>query len=91
MKKHLTIKVTGKVQGVYYRASAAEEARKLGLTGLVRNEPDGSVYLEAEGPEEALQTFVAWCRRGPARAVVKEVLVAEGALKNYAAFQIVRL
>ncbi|GIV38188.1 MAG: acylphosphatase [Cyclobacteriaceae bacterium] len=90
MKKHLTIKVTGKVQGVYYRASAAEEARLLGIAGLVRNEPDGSVYLEAEGPEEALQTFVAWCRRGPARARVNNIEVSEGNLKNYTSFEIVR-
>jgi acylphosphatase len=90
MKKHLVIRVTGKVQGVYYRASAAEQARKLGIAGIVRNEPDGSVYLEAEGDEEALQAFVSWCRKGPPRARVETLSANEGTLKNYTTFEIVR-
>lgn len=89
-KKHFAIRITGKVQGVYYRASAAEEARRLQLTGFVRNEPDGSVYLEAEGEEEALQQLVAWCRKGPPRARVEQVVVNEGELKHFVSFEIRR-
>ncbi len=89
-KKHYAIRVTGKVQGVYYRASAAEEARRLGLTGFVRNEPDGSVYLEAEGEEEALHQMVAWCQKGPPRARVDQVVVNEGGLQHFISFEIRR-
>lgn len=89
-KKHFAIRVTGKVQGVYYRASALEEARSLGLAGFVRNEPDGSVYLEAEGEEEALYQLVAWCKKGPPRARVDQVVVNEGGLKDFTSFEIRR-
>jgi acylphosphatase len=65
---HLT--VTGRVQGVYYRASAAQRARELGLAGWVRNLPDGGVEALAEGPRADLEAFVAWCRRGPPAARV---------------------
>lgn len=60
-----SIKITGRVQGVGFRYSTLSEARRMGLTGFVRNMPDGSVYIEAEGPVETLNTFVAWCRKGP--------------------------
>lgn len=70
MIRSVTIKVSGQVQGVFFRESARSEARKLGLTGLVRNEADGSVFLAAEGSEEALQKFVDWCRHGPPMAKV---------------------
>ena len=52
--KHLSIRVTGKVQGVFFRASTREEAQRLGLCGWVRNEADGSVRIEAEGDEPLL-------------------------------------
>lgn len=85
---HYVIHVTGRVQGVYYRASAHAEASRLSLHGFVRNEEDGSVYAEAEGPKEALDRFVAWCRRGPARAIVESVHVSEDALRGYRGFHI---
>lgn len=89
-KKHFAISITGKVQGVYFRATAADEARKLGLTGFVRNESDGSVYIEAEGEEEALQKLVDWSKHGPPRAQVEEVQVKEGVLKHFISFDIRR-
>lgn len=73
-----TIRVFGKVQGVFFRRSAREEARRLGLAGFARNEPDGSVYLEVEGDESALARFVAWCETGPVGARVERVEVREG-------------
>jgi acylphosphatase len=88
--KHLNIRVTGRVQGVFFRASAREVATKLQLRGFVRNEPDGSVYIEAEGPEEALKEFVAWCRQGPPHAVVTNVETQEGSLQQLDRFDIRR-
>ncbi|HLU66003.1 MAG TPA: acylphosphatase [Kofleriaceae bacterium] len=70
------IRVTGLVQGVYYRASTAEQAERLGLSGWVRNCDDGSVELEAEGSEERVRELAAWCRRGPPAAQVSGVDVA---------------
>jgi acylphosphatase len=85
---HFAIRVTGRVQGVFYRASARAEAERLGLSGFVRNRPDGSVYAEAEGPRETLDRFVAWCRRGPPHAQVESVEAEEGKPKGYAGFTI---
>lgn len=69
--------VSGIVQGVFFRASTIEEARRLDLGGWVRNLPDGRVEAVFEGPEGAVEAAVAWCRRGPERAVVERVEVAE--------------
>jgi acylphosphatase len=82
--------VSGRVQGVFYRASAAEQAVKSGLVGFVRNEPDGSVLMEVEGEEEAIATFVSWARNGPPRARVDSCNVSQGDLKNYNDFKIQR-
>lgn len=68
--------VTGRVQGVFYRASAAERAERLGLSGWVRNRHDGSVELEAQGAEEAVRELVRWCHVGPPAAEVASVEVA---------------
>lgn len=90
MTKHFNVHVTGKVQGVWYRGSAERRARQLGLTGFVRNQPDGSVYAEAEGPEALLSAFVEWCRRGPELARVDEVQVTEGEVLGFPDFSIRR-
>ena len=71
--KRIRARVTGRVQGVFYRASAADRASELGLVGWVRNAADGSVELEAEGPPEHLEELIAWCRRGPPAARVSDV------------------
>lgn len=65
MKRHANIRVLGRVQGVLFRDSARRNAKKLNLSGFVRNEPNGSVYIEAEGEEENLKEFLEWCRKGP--------------------------
>lgn len=90
MQKHVTIKVSGRVQGVFFRASTKSKADELGIKGLVRNEPDGSVYIEAEGHESNLKSFLDWCQYGPPRAQVSGCDVKEAALKNFTTFKIDR-
>ncbi len=69
--------ITGRVQGVSYRASTQVQARSLGLVGWVRNEPDGSVHAWAQGPQDQLDALVSWCRKGPRFASVRAVEVGE--------------
>jgi acylphosphatase len=71
------VRVTGRVQGVSFRWYAAREAGRLGLAGWIRNEPDGSVHTHAEGPDHALEEFVAWCRQGPPAARVDAVAATD--------------
>lgn len=77
MKKHLDIRITGKVQGVWFRDSTKAVANQLGIYGFVRNEPDGSVYAEAEGEPVKLEAFLEWCYEGPELARVENVEVHE--------------
>lgn len=63
--------VTGTVQGVFFRASARDEARRLGLRGFARNLPDGGVEVLAVGPDEAIDALAQWLRIGPPRAQVE--------------------
>jgi acylphosphatase len=65
--------VAGRVQGVFFRASCAEEARTLGVAGWVRNASDGRVEAVFEGPEAAVEAMVDWCRKGPGHARVDAV------------------
>ncbi len=74
----VSLRVRGIVQGVTYRASARDAAEELGLSGWVRNEPDGSVSAVAEGPRPLVEEFVDWCRRGPPAARVDGVETAYG-------------
>jgi acylphosphatase len=90
MKRCLSILVTGKVQGVFYRASARDKANELGLTGFAQNKEDGGVYIEAEGSEEGLQKFEKWCWQGPPKAKVVRVLTESREIMNFAAFEIKR-
>ena len=71
----ISITVTGKVQGVFYRQSTKEKALELGITGIVKNLPDGSVQIMASGTNDQLNQLVAWCNQGPPRAQVASVQV----------------
>ena len=86
--RHVNIKITGKVQGVFFRASARKKADELGVKGFVRNEPDGSVYIEAEGDEAQLDQMTSWCWTGPPRARVDKIEVADGVVKNFITFEV---
>ncbi|MFT3706655.1 MAG: acylphosphatase [Archangium sp.] len=74
---HLVIK--GLVQGVSYRASAQDEARRLGVRGWVRNLKNGDVESVAEANADTLENFITWCRRGPEEARVENVNVTDSA------------
>jgi len=77
MTKAVTVKVTGRVQGVSFRWYAVQEAQRLGVRGWIRNEPDESVAGHFEGEPAAVDALVAWCRRGPSYAAVRDVAVTE--------------
>lgn len=82
--------VKGKVQGVFFRASAQEAAVECGVKGWVRNTEEGDVELMATGSEEALQRFVTWCRQGPRRAVVEDVVVERKEEESFPSFKVIR-
>lgn len=63
----------GRVQGVFFRAETRSRAASLGLSGWVRNNPDGTVEAVFEGPQERVEAMVAWCRHGPPDARVDSV------------------
>ena len=77
MSKAVDVRITGRVQGVSFRAYARDQARGLGVAGWVRNEPDGAVAAHFEGADHAVDAMVAWCRHGPAYAEVEQVAVSE--------------
>lgn len=86
--KHVRIRVTGVVQGVFFRVSTRDAATKLGIVGSVRNESDGSVFIEAQGDEHKVEKFVDWCRKGPPRASVARVQVEEVPLQTFSCFEV---
>jgi acylphosphatase len=71
--------VIGKVQGVYFRQSARLEAKRLNIRGLVRNLPDGSVEVLAQGSVSAVQAMHEWLKRGPVQARVDDVIDSDAA------------
>lgn len=83
---HLLIK--GKVQGVFYRASAKEIADKLKVAGWVKNTPDGTVEAVVTGSDEQIQSFIEWCKEGPAKAKVTDVIITRQPEISYKSFTI---
>jgi acylphosphatase len=88
--KHVSIRVSGVVQGVFFRASTKEKADQLGIKGNVRNEHDGSVAILAEGDDTAIEEFIGWCREGPRLSRVDKCVVEESAVQHFNGFHIVR-
>lgn len=85
----LVLLISGKVQGVFFRASTVEVARKLSLTGYARNLSDGRVEVIAEGEPQSLQALATWCEKGPPAANVKGVDVStEAATGEFQHFDI---
>lgn len=88
MKRHVSLKISGSVQGVGFRASAQAESRSRELYGYAMNCNDGSVCVEVEGEEDVLIAFIAWCKQGPPGAQVTHVHVSDGDMKGYTSFDI---
>lgn len=87
--KRISVHVVGKVQGVGFRHFTLTQARRLGVEGWVRNEPDGSVRLKAEGEEEALEELIGAVKRGPCTARVENVNVNwEAATDEFSEFRV---
>ena len=84
----LRLRIFGVVQGVGYRWSMVEEARRLGVRGGVRNRRDGSVEAIVAGTTQALEQIIAWARKGPpsARVTGVDVLAADGAFESFEAW-----
>ncbi len=82
------VTVSGRVQGVFFRASAARRAEELRLSGWVRNGLRGEVEAAFEGPEDAVAEMIDWCRRGPTHARVDHVEVVDEAPSGEAGFRI---
>lgn len=80
------VTVTGMVQGVSFRFYAQREARRLGVSGWVRNEPDGSVAVHVEGDPDAVDAMVGWCRQGPPAARVERVDVRDATDEGLTSF-----
>jgi acylphosphatase len=85
---HLVI--SGKVQGVFYRATAKELAERLKLDGWIKNTKEGNVEILASGPSQDLLKFTEWCKIGPEDAVVSNVEVTDSSEKPEQGFKIVR-
>jgi acylphosphatase len=71
--KQLQLLVRGRVQGVYFRASTQREARRLGITGWVKNRADGTIEIVAEGEEVSIRELYGWAQKGPTAARVERV------------------
>lgn len=90
-KKRLHIYISGRVQGVFYRANAASRARELDLTGFTKNLPDGRVEILVEGDETAVDRLLDWCRQGPPFSRVDKVTSSiEEVRNNFTEFSIRR-
>lgn len=88
MTRRLKLTASGRVQGVFYRQSMKVQARKLGVSGWVRNMPDGSVEALVEGDERSVGSLVEWARRGPAGSRVDALRVSESGERAPPAFEV---
>jgi acylphosphatase len=90
-QRRVTLRIKGRVQGVFFRESARHHASQLGVRGWVRNLPDGDVEALAEGPRDKVDELVAWCHKGPPAARVEQVLVQDEAPRgDLSPFAVVR-
>jgi acylphosphatase len=88
--ERVRVNISGEVQGVFFRATCARRARELDVSGWVRNASDGSVEAVFEGPGEAVDALVAWCRVGPPGALIEGVSVVSEPPVGDRGFRVVR-
>jgi acylphosphatase len=82
--------IAGQVQGVFFRTTCAHLAREVGVSGWIRNRPEGDVEAVFEGPDDAVERLVAWCHEGPSHARVTRVEVSDEPPSGRAGFEITR-
>jgi len=90
MAVRVRMRISGRVQGVFFRDSCQQMARRLGVHGWVRNLADGSVEVAAEGSRDAVDALAAWCRKGPPQAVVVEVRLEDEEPEGLTGFRVTR-
>ena len=89
MQKRINITVFGKVQGVFFRASVCQKAKEFNIAGCVKNQPDNSVKIIAEGKKDNLEKLIKWCYNGPKNAIIKKVEIEwKEALNEFQDFEI---
>lgn len=88
MKKTVTLKISGRVQNVGFRYHTRKSAINRSVSGFVKNEADGSVYVEATGEEEDLDQFILWCNSGPSWARVDNVKIIVIPCRDFQGFSI---
>lgn len=88
MQQTISIIVKGKVQGVFYRQATREKARELGITGSVKNLSNQDVEVVATGTPDRLQQLTAWCRQGPPKAIVTDLIITPLSLQSFPNFSI---
>ena len=82
--------ITGRVQGVFFRATAKDVADKIGVTGWVKNAEEGNVEIMASGSDDQLQKFIAWCKLGPRKAIVTDVAIINKEEEKFKSFEVIR-
>ncbi|MBE7177090.1 MAG: acylphosphatase [Mucilaginibacter polytrichastri] len=87
---HKNISVSGKVQGVFFRAATKAVADQLGIRGYVKNKDDGSVFIEAEGDRFSMEQFLEWCAEGPEKARVDGVQEENADVCHFKNFEVVK-
>jgi len=90
MLQSISVIVDGLVQGVFYRQSTKAKAIEFGITGEIKNKPDGTVHIMATGTEAQLNLFIEWCKKGPEMAIVTNVKVENIPLQPFKGFSIVK-
>jgi acylphosphatase len=88
MLQTISITVSGRVQGVFYRQSAREKALAIGAKGKVMNLPDGNVQIIATGTKEQVEKLLEWCKQGPRKAIVTDINFQELPLQLFDSFYI---
>ena len=90
MQQTICIIVKGIVQGVFYRQSTREKAKELRISGTVKNLPDETVEIIATGDPDQLKQLTEWCRQGPRKAIVTDLIITPLSLQSFTDFSIIR-
>lgn len=90
LKSCVSITVSGKVQGVWYRASTKIKADDLGVSGYVKNLPNGDVFIVAQANQHEIDELIEWCKKGPQLAKVTNILLQKHNIQDFEGFAVKR-